>query len=68
MHDDEPNDDAWQGSPAWLPKTGTVHAEFSLVESDADRCPRPKKYCVPSAVVTFQYSPLSSAFCPPVRC
>ncbi len=49
-----------------MPNTGTVHAEYSFVVSDADLCPRPKKYCVPSVVVTFQYSPSLSPLNPPV--
>src|SRR5919197_4310613 len=49
-HHDASNVDLLHGSPASLPNTGTVHA---------DAVPRPKKYCVPSVVVTFQYSPVS---------
>src|SRR6266542_5187143 len=51
-----------QGSPVLLPNTGTVHAEC---------CPaalRPKVYCVPSMVVTRQYSPSLSPLLAPVRC
>src|SRR3954468_1395910 len=50
---------AWQGSPGSSPNTGTVHVEL---DSGRD----PKKYWVPSTVVTFQYSPLWAPLPPPV--
>jgi hypothetical protein len=42
-----------------LPATGTVQVESVVADWPGREC-RPKKYCVPSAAVTFQYSPLSS--------
>ena len=49
----------WQGSPGWLPNTGTVHVELvpGLPDAQPGSWLRPKQYWVPSVVVTFQYSP-----------
>lgn len=58
----------WHGSPASSPKTGWVQADFvsgSPLLQPGSRL-RPKKYCTPSGVVTFQYSPSSSPFALPV--
>jgi hypothetical protein len=53
------------GSPAWLPYTGTVSVLLVLVPCPGSAL-RPKKYWVPSVVVIFQYSPLSSPLSAPV--
>src|SRR5436190_1329367 len=68
MHHDEANEVCRHGSPVLLPKTGTVQAEFvsGLPEAQPVKRFRPKKYWVPSVVVTFQYSPLSSPLLAPV--
>src|SRR6266545_3177238 len=50
-HQEASKVDLLHGSPALLPNTGTVHAEVLV---------RPKKYCVPSIVVSFQCSPAPS--------
>ena len=50
---DEAKLEAWPGSPSSLPATGTFHTEFvAMLFTDA----LPKKYWVPSVVVTFHDS------------
>src|SRR6266536_598794 len=70
MHHDDAKASWWQGSPGLLPNTGTVHVALvvGLPAVQPDSRFRPKKYCVPSVVVTFQYSPSLSPFTAPVRC
>src|SRR2546421_7684464 len=68
MHHDDAKAVCGHGSPVLLRKTGTVQAEFVSGLPDAQPVSRlrPKKYWVPSVVVTFQYSPLSSPLPAPV--
>lgn len=71
MQYEEANEDLLHGSPALLPNTGTVHAELVTGLPSVQPGSRfsPKKYWVPSVVVTFQYSPFSSPLAAPVsRC
>src|SRR5882762_8124208 len=57
-HADASNVAAWHGWFGSRPKTGTVHVEL-------EEGSEPKKYCVPSVVVIFQYSWLYVPFSTP---
>src|SRR5262249_54549200 len=71
VQDDVANVLPWHGSPVSLPNTGAVHVEpvtSSPVAQPGSRF-RPKKYWVPSSMVTFQCSPSLSPLLAPVnRC
>jgi hypothetical protein len=62
VHQDDANEPWLHGSPALLPKTGTVKTEpvSGLPALQPGRRFKPKKYWVASGVVTFQYSLLLS--------
>src|SRR4051794_2184231 len=62
--------EAWHGSPAFSPYTGSVQVEFvtALPVAQPGGWFTPNVYWVPSVVVIRQYSPPLALLVVPVRC